>query len=72
MCQRRLDTGKDSFTGANAALANTRLVVGTTSTGPNLTIAGSVLTNDTDVDTPTGLTAGPATISSANCAGATT
>ena len=61
--------GDDSFTGANAALANTRLVVGTTSTGPNLTITGSVLTNDTDVDTPTGLTAGPATISSANCAG---
>ena len=26
--------GDDSFTGANAALANTRLVVGTTSTGP--------------------------------------
>ena len=32
--------GDDSFTGANAALANTRLVVGTTSTGPNLTVAG--------------------------------
>jgi Bacterial Ig domain len=59
----------DTFTGANAALANTRLVVGTTSTGPNLTIAGSVLTNDTDPDTPTGLTAGPATISSSSCAG---
>jgi VCBS repeat-containing protein len=58
----------DSFTGANAALANTRLAVGTTTTGPHLTAAGSVLGNDTDVDTPTGLTAGPATISSANCA----
>ena len=68
-CQRRLDTGKDSFTGANGALANTRLVVGTTSTGPNLTITGSVLTNDPDIDTPTRLTAGPALISSANCAG---
>jgi VCBS repeat-containing protein len=60
--------GDDSFTGANGALANTRLVVGTTSTGPNLTVAGSVLSNDTDVDTSTGLTASPALISSANCA----
>ena len=62
--------GDDSFTGVNAALANTRLVVGTTSTGPHLTVAGSVLTNDTDIDSPAiGFTAGPATISSANCAG---
>ena len=62
--------GDDSFTGTNAALANTRLVVGTTSTGPNLTVAGSVLSNDTDVDSPpAGFTAGPATISSANCTG---
>ncbi len=62
--------GDDSFTGVNAALANTRLVVGTTSTGPHLAVAGSVLSNDTDIDSPTsGFTAGPATISSANCAG---
>jgi hypothetical protein len=61
--------GDDSFTGTNAALANTRLVVGTTSSSPNLTISGSVLANDSDPDTPTGLTAGPATISSTNCAG---
>ncbi len=61
--------GDDSFTGVNATLANTRLVVGTTSTGSHLVVTGSVLTNDTDVDTPSGLTAGPATISSANCAG---
>ena len=61
--------GDDSFTGANGALANTRLVVGTTTTGPHLAVPGSVLDNDTDPDTPLGLTAGPATINSANCAG---
>jgi VCBS repeat-containing protein len=61
--------GDDSFTGANGALANTRLAVGTTTTGPHLATAGTVLGNDTDPDTPSGLTAGPATISSANCAG---
>jgi VCBS repeat-containing protein len=61
--------GDDSFTGANGALANTRLVLGTTTTGPHLSVAGTVLANDTDPDTPSGLTAGPATISSANCAG---
>ena len=61
--------GDDSFTGANGALANTRLAVGTTTTGPHLATAGTVLSNDTDPDTPLGLTAGPGTISSANCAG---
>jgi hypothetical protein len=61
--------GDDSFTGANGALANTRLAVGTTTTGPHLAVSGSVLDNDADPDTPLGLTAGPTTISSANCAG---
>jgi hypothetical protein len=50
VCQRRLDTGKDSFTGTNAALANTRLAVGTTTTGPHLTAPGSALSDDTDVN----------------------
>jgi Bacterial cadherin-like domain len=60
----------DSFTGANAALANTRLAVGATTTGPHLAVTGgSVLGNDTDVDAASGLTVGPATISSANCTG---
>ncbi len=62
------DAVNDSFTGANGALANTRLAVGTTTTGPHLATTGGVLGNDTDVDSPTsGFTAGPATISSANC-----
>jgi hypothetical protein len=60
--------GDDSFTGANGALANTRLAVGTTTTGPHLATTGTALSNDTDPDTPAGLTAGPATISSASCA----
>jgi hypothetical protein len=52
------------------ALGNTRFVVGTTSTGPRLTVAGDVLTGDTDVDTPTAnLTAGPGTITSTQCIG---
>jgi hypothetical protein len=60
--------GDDAFTGVNGALGNTRLVVGTTTTGPHLAVAGGVLANDTDIDTPSGLTAIAATISSANCA----
>jgi len=55
------------------ALANTRFVVGTTSTGPRLTVSGDVLDGDTDVDTPVAnLTAGPASITSAQCAGTCT
>ena len=50
-----------------AALGNTRLAVGTTSTGPHVSIAGDVLTGDTDPDTPAaGLSAGPGSITSAN------
>ena len=52
------------------ALGNTRFVVGTTSTGPRLTVAGDVLDGDTDVDTPAAsLTAGPASITSTQCTG---
>jgi Big-like domain-containing protein/cadherin-like protein len=54
------------------ALGNTRFVVGTTSSGPRLTVAGDVLNGDTDVDTPSGLTAGPASITSTQCAGTCT
>jgi VCBS repeat-containing protein len=61
--------GDDPFLGVNGALANTRLAVSTTTTGPHLAVVGNVLANDTDPDTPSGLTAGPALISSANCAG---
>jgi hypothetical protein len=58
----------DSFAGVAAAVANTRLAVGTATTGPHLATPGSVLSNDTDVDSPaSGFTATPATISSANC-----
>ena len=52
------------------ALANTRLVVGTTSSGPRISTSGNVLTNDTDVDTPQGnLTAVSVTKSSTQCPG---
>jgi hypothetical protein len=48
----------DTFTGANSALAGTRLAVGTTpiDSNPVVGISGSVLSNDTDVDS-SGLTA---------------
>lgn len=59
----------DAFTGASGTLADTRLAVGTTTTGPHVAVPGSVLSNDSDVDTASGLTAGPALISSTNCAG---
>jgi large repetitive protein len=52
------------------ALANTRLVVGTTSTGPRVSTSGNVLTNDTDVDTPqVNLTATAVIKSSIQCPG---
>ena len=55
--------------GFGSALANTRFVVGTTSTGPRLTVPGDVLDGDTDPDTPAAnLTAGPASITSTQCA----
>ena len=52
------------------ALGNTRLLVGLTGTGPRIETAGSVTSNDTDVDTPqANLTALPQTKSSTNCSG---
>ncbi|MDP1850469.1 MAG: Ig-like domain-containing protein, partial [Solirubrobacteraceae bacterium] len=55
--------------GFGSALGNTRFVVGTTSTGPRLTVPGDVLDGDTDPDTPAAnLTAGPASITSTQCA----
>ena len=57
--------GDDSFAGA---LGNTRFSVGTSATGPHITIAGTALAGDSDPDTPTGnLTVTPATTTSANC-----
>ena len=56
------------------AAGNTRLVMGfTQSAGPDFEVAGNILDNDTDIDTPVdpghaGLTATAATTSSANCA----
>ncbi len=51
------------------ALGNTRFVVGTTSSGPRLTVAGDVLDGDSDVDTPAAsLTAAAGTITSTQCA----
>jgi hypothetical protein len=55
------------------ALGNTRFVVGTTSTGPRLTVAGDVLAGDTDVDTPqASLTAVAGSITSTQCTGTCT
>ncbi len=49
----------EAFNGANSAVGNTPLAVGTTQAQPTKTITGDVLTGDTDVDGPGGLTAGP-------------
>ena len=57
--------GDDSFAGA---LGNTRFSVGTSATGPHITISGTALTGDSDPDTPTGnLTVTATTTTSANC-----
>ena len=53
--------------GFGGALGNTRLVVGTTTTGPHRTATGDVLTGDTDPDTPgANLTAAAATTATTN------
>ncbi len=51
----------ETFTGA---VGNTAFGVGTTPAQPSVAIAGNVLTNDSDVDGPGPLTAGPANITS--------
>jgi VCBS repeat-containing protein len=56
----------ESFSGA---VGNTRLAVGTTSTGPRITSAGDVLSGDVDPDTPAAnLAVTPASLTSGQCA----